>query len=88
MSFIACILALLVKGIIISKNIGIIYNVVSEHFFLSLDLVLMPKTLLPTVAGCTVGLFPSNFNSGALLILLLNAILMCVIPVVFSTILQ
>ena len=40
---------------------------------LSLDLALMPKTLLPTVAGCTVGLFPSNSNSGALLVFLFNA---------------
>lgn len=61
------------KGTIFSKNIGIIYNVVSKHF-LSLGLAIMPKTLLPTVAGCTVGLFPSNFNSGALLIFLLNTI--------------
>jgi len=61
------------KGIIFSKNIGIIYNVASKHF-LSLDLALMPKTLLRTVAGCTVGLFPSNFNSDALLIFLFNAV--------------
>jgi hypothetical protein len=61
------------KGIIFSKNIGIIYNVVSKHF-LSLGLALMPKTFLPTVAGCTIGLFPSNFNSGAILIFLFNAI--------------
>jgi hypothetical protein len=30
--------------------------------------------LLPTVAGCTVGLFPSNSNSGALFVFLFNAV--------------